>query len=691
MNFMNSLAGNTLQSGDAAMQLNNVEVLYTKVQKVYLKPQYKEERQRELRVNVEIHSGISPVCRKTLCVLLSDDDDPCFLYSLLITEDDFKVLKAQQGLLVDFDNFATQLIHLLEQSHGSMSGASKSPPKFLLLLSEEGNGEWIFKLVETNNFKHLCHLSLNISPASDSDIKTHMAMKMKQLKESLNNKNREVHALETRLNNINEELECRTKDFEQLEQKFRAEKNQLQMTTTHQLSIEKDRLAQAKLEWQRLTEIEKMEIERQHSDTLQQLHTENAELRSQNITYKDKQSFLEATNKEQAKQLQNLERELNLAQRDLSQLKKQNSKLDVDYHEKDRYVNELKTRVAVMEQELKDKAILISKHLEMLKTSKEQKQQLEEMLAQKENQVQRKQNALKNVSDEVIKANDIIKKLQNDLESTKTKLKLRTGIALEQERLLDAKQKELGEMQSKLDELTKELKATKTELDSSKDQLKIIQSQLEDKEKTIKNNDNVISWLNRRLAESQSPLQSATTSAVPISIPSTFQLTLPRQNKFSTSKFETRTPITGTTTTTTANHSVPMTGLPLRNPSVLLNPSANQTGRLTTTGGRSTGVGITDSTVGITTFNRPGQITSTSTPMDRLNILNKLPGNPITPTTTTVTTNGITSTPDNNNMAIGTVGKSKSAPGSTTFQGGLRRANSYKPLLPSAYFPKSLH
>ncbi|CAG5093737.1 Similar to SASS6: Spindle assembly abnormal protein 6 homolog (Gallus gallus) [Cotesia congregata] len=609
MNFMNSLAGNTLQSGDAAMQLNNVEVLYTKVQKVYLKPQYKEERQRELRVNVEIHSGISPVCRKTLCVLLSDDDDPCFLYSLLITEDDFKVLKAQQGLLVDFDNFATQLIHLLEQSHGSMSGASKLPPKFLLLLSEEGNGEWIFKLVETNNFKHLCHLSLNISPASDSDIKTHMAMKMKQ----------------------------------------------------------------------------------QHSDTLQQLHTENAELRSQNITYKDKQSFLEATNKEQAKQLQNLERELNLAQRDLSQLKKQNAKLDVDYHEKDRYVNELKTRVAVMEQELKDKAILISKHLEMLKTSKEQKQQLEEMLAQKENQVQRKQNALKNVSDEVIKANDIIKKLQNDLESTKTKLKLRTGIALEQERLLDAKQKELCEMQSKLDELTKELKATKTELDSSKDQLKIMQSQLEDKEKIIKNNDNVISWLNRRLAESQSPLQSATTSAVPISIPSTFQLTLPRQNKFSTSKFETRTPITGTTTTTTANHSVPMTGLPLRNPSVLLNPSANQTGRLTTTGGRSTGVGITDSTVGITTFNRPGQITSTSTPMDRLNILNKLPGNPITPTTTTVTTNGITSTPDNNNMAIGTVGKSKSAPGSTTFQGGLRRANSYKPLLPSAYFPKSLH
>lgn len=64
MNYLNSIAGNNLQSNDIALQLNNVEILYTKIQKVYMKPQHKEERQRELRVNVEIHAGISPVCRK---------------------------------------------------------------------------------------------------------------------------------------------------------------------------------------------------------------------------------------------------------------------------------------------------------------------------------------------------------------------------------------------------------------------------------------------------------------------------------------------------------------------------------------------------------------------------------------------------------------------------------------------------
>jgi len=178
---------------------------------------------------------------QSLCVLLADDDDPCFLYSLFITEDDFKVLKAQQGLLVDFDNFATQLICLLEQCHvPGTNHLSKTPPKFLLLLAEE-SGDWNFKLVETNNFKHLCHLSLNISPASDSDLKTHMAMKIKQLKENISQQSRDATGLETRLNDLTSKLETKTKELEQLEQKYLAEKNQIQFSSSQQISIEKDR------------------------------------------------------------------------------------------------------------------------------------------------------------------------------------------------------------------------------------------------------------------------------------------------------------------------------------------------------------------------------------------------------------------------------------------------------------------
>ncbi|KAL6257926.1 hypothetical protein P5V15_011525 [Pogonomyrmex californicus] len=671
MNYLNSIAGGTTTT-DSGLQLNNVEILYTKVQRIYIKPQHKEERQRDLRVNVEIHAGISPVCRKSLCVMLADDDDPCFLYSLFITEDDFKVLKAQQGLLVDFDNFATQLICLLEQCHiPGISQLSKTPPKFLLLLAEE-TGDWNFKLVETNNFKHLCHLSLNISPASDSDLKTHMAMKIKQLKENLSQQNKDAVNLETRLNDLTNKLETKTKELEQMEQKYLTEKNQIQFNSSQQINIEKDRLAQARLEWQRQSEKEKMEVEQRHAEIVKQLHTELAELRTQNMTYKDKQSFLEATNMEQVKQLQNLEKELNIAERDLALLKKQNSKLDVDYHDKDKTVNSLRTKVAVLEQELKDKTVIINKHLEMLKSGKEQKQHLEDLLTERDSQLQRKQNSLRSLSDELVKANEILTKLQNELASTKSKLKLRTSIALEQERLLDSKQKEVGQLEIKMEGLVKDAKDAKSEVDNLKEQIKTLQHQLEEKEKIIKNNDNVISWLNRRLADNQS--QSAITPA-PVTISSSVPLTLPRTNKLFPNRYETRTPAPSTTQPST------LSGLPMKNP-IVQNPNINQTTRTTA---RSMGVGVTESSMGLTTFNKSPLISSTSTPMDRFNSFNKISGNP------PASTSAPAIIENNNGPAVISNGtKTKTA--NVGLQGGLRRAGlSDKPILPSAYFPKTLH
>lgn len=671
MNYLNSTTTAGTSIADSGLQLNNVDVLYTKVQKIYIKPQHKEERQRDLRVGVEMHAGISPVCHKSLNVLLSDDDDPCFLYSLFITEEDFKVLKAQQGLLVDFHNFATQLKCLLEQCQVSGASLSKTPPKFLLLLAEE-SGEWNFKFVETNNFKHLCHLSLNISPANDADLKTHMAMKIKQLKENVTQYGNDMSGLNARVNDLTSKLEAKTKELEQMEQKYSAEKNQIQISSSQQISLEKDRLAQARLEWQRQSEKEKMEVEQRHAETVKQLHTELAELRTQNITYRDKQSLLDATNAEQMKQLQNLEKELNIAQRDLTLLKKQNSKLDVDYHDKDKSVNTLRTKVAVLEQELKDKTVIINKHLEMLKTGKEQKQHLEELLIERDNQLQRKQNSLRSLSDELVKANEILTKLQNELASSKSKLKLRTGIALEQEKLLDSKQKEVGQLETRMESIARDAKDAQGKVDDLKEQVKTLQHELEEKEKIIKNNDNVIGWLNRRLADSQ-PLPNASNPAA-AAVPSSIQLTLPRASKLFPNRYETRTPAPNMMQPGT------LSGLLTKNPN-MQNLNLNQTTRTTA---RSMGVGVTDSS-GLTTF-KSGQISSTSTPMERFNLLNKgSSGHPVASTSAPIII-------ENNNgpavMSNGT--KAKSA--SVGLQGGLRRAGLCdKPILPSAYFPKTLH
>lgn len=46
---------------------------------------------------------------------LSNDDDPTFLCRIVITRCDYEELKKQQGLLIDFDNFPSQVVRLLQQ------------------------------------------------------------------------------------------------------------------------------------------------------------------------------------------------------------------------------------------------------------------------------------------------------------------------------------------------------------------------------------------------------------------------------------------------------------------------------------------------------------------------------------------------------------------------------------------------
>lgn len=94
--------------------LSSVDTLYSQIQKVYLKSKKGEEKTRNLRINVDLKAGLAISPGKVLSVQITDDNDCLFFYSLVITQDDFRILKAQQGLLVDFDHFPVQLVKLLE-------------------------------------------------------------------------------------------------------------------------------------------------------------------------------------------------------------------------------------------------------------------------------------------------------------------------------------------------------------------------------------------------------------------------------------------------------------------------------------------------------------------------------------------------------------------------------------------------
>jgi len=55
------------------------------------------------------------ILKKVLNIQITDPEDPFFLYTLEIGEDDFHVLKNEQNLLVDFQQFPISFTQLLDE------------------------------------------------------------------------------------------------------------------------------------------------------------------------------------------------------------------------------------------------------------------------------------------------------------------------------------------------------------------------------------------------------------------------------------------------------------------------------------------------------------------------------------------------------------------------------------------------
>merc|ERR1719233_1671055 len=104
-----------------------------------------------------------------------------------------------------------------------------------------------------------------------------------------------------------------------------------------------------------------------------------------------------------------------------------------------------------------------------------------------------------------MKANDIIRKLQEGVKQEQGKSKLRGQIATEQERLLVEREKELGECREQLKEGKDSMTKFYTKVEQLNNMMLEKESKIEELEKVIKTNENVINWLNKQITPQAVP------------------------------------------------------------------------------------------------------------------------------------------------------------------------------------------
>ncbi|NXT02268.1 SAS6 protein, partial [Jacana jacana] len=484
------------------------ESLFNRPVCVQVRCQGCEERRLNVRVNIELLSISNPVHKKDLAVRLTDDTDPFFLYNLVISEEDFQSLKSQQGLLVDFSAFPQKFIDLLQQC---IQEQNKDIPRFLLQLVSSASlldhTPVSLNVVETNPFKHLTHLSLKFLPGNDAEIKKFLASCLKCLKEDktmLEEKLRKTEEDLTRqLSYTQQSLSEKSRELDKLKNEWTSHTAALTSKHTQELTNEKEKTLQAQAQYQQQHEQQKKELENLHQKSIQQLQNRLSELEVINKDLTERRYKGDSTVRELKAKLSGIEDECQRAKQEVLSLRRENTTLDAECHEKEKFINQLQTRVAVLEQEIKDKDQLVVRTKEVLDATQEQKAILEESTEKKQSHIEKLETTIKSLSAELLKANEIIKKLQGDLKTLMGKLKLKNTVTIQQEKLLAEKEERLQKEQRELQEMGQSLRVKEQEVPKLQEQLESTIQKLEESKQLLKTNENVITWLNKQLNEVQ--------------------------------------------------------------------------------------------------------------------------------------------------------------------------------------------
>ncbi|MCJ8737604.1 hypothetical protein PDJAM_G00026040 [Pangasius djambal] len=484
------------------------ELLFNKTLQVHVKCKDCDDRRAVIRVSIELQLISNPIHRRDLIVRLTDDADLYFLYNLLISEEDFQSLKVQQGLLIDFTAFPQKFIDLLEQC---IFEQSKENPRFLLQLSSPSSalnhGFANLNVVETNAFKHLTHLSLKLLPGSDVEIKKYLATclaTMKEEKEQLQQKLKKTEEdLTKQLNYAQQTLSEKSRELDKLRSEWTSQTTSLSSRHTQDLTAEREKALEIQTRLQQQNEQLRRELEATHQRSTQQLQTRLSELETSNRELTEKKYKSDSTIRDQKAKLLGLEEESQRAKQQVASLRRENSTLDTECHEKERLVNQLQTRVAVLEQEIKDKDQLVLRTKEVLEATQQQKTSVEETAESKQLQIGKLESTVKSLSEELIKANGIIKKLQGDLKALVGKIKVKNTVTVSQEKVLQETTERLQREQRELQDTQHRLRLKEDEVSKLKEQLDATVQKLDESREVLKTNENVITWLNKQLNENQ--------------------------------------------------------------------------------------------------------------------------------------------------------------------------------------------
>ncbi|KAI6655783.1 Chain A, Serine/threonine-protein kinase PLK4 [Oopsacas minuta] len=482
-----------------------------------------EERFVRIRISVfskNAASSASPFSQE-LILRLTDDSDPFFLHTLALSEEEYSDLKSQQGLLIDFASFPQKLIELLTLCRAQHS---KEQPKFVLQLIQAGEGRTVFEVVETNPFKHLTHLSLRVLPGTDRTVKEYLAECLRSYKTENGRLSEELavskdeltrHMSASRAAAAQQESE-----LHRLQEEVRTRVSELSLHNEQELRAEREDSHKKQEHLLERVETEKRQLQLRLQKEGTDRGEEKRELENRLTDLREQVLRLETSLEQSKKEKETFSIRCQELQESLSQTRLQNMSSHTRAEDQSDELRRMTTKLTTLEQNSTEREQQLFRSSQTIEEFTADRTRLETAVQHKQLMVGKLEQAVKTASQEVNKGNEIIQKLQQELHNTKTRLRLKNTVTMEQEKAIAEREISMKRVSNELELVEKESSRLREESKTARHELEQSKKELFECQEQIKTNENVISWLNKQLNDRAitrtQPLASSMNHSLPV-------------------------------------------------------------------------------------------------------------------------------------------------------------------------------
>jgi spindle assembly abnormal protein 6 len=449
---------------------------------------------------------------------ITNEDDPFFLFTLDVNEADFHELKTDQSLLVDFMAFPTKFIELLESCLQELVSSGESAPSFLAVLDTQTKDAHssLLSIVETNKFKHLTHLSLRFTPGNDASIKAYLAARLQQTKAENAHLNTELRISKSEGAARGQREEAVSEELQKVSQLHQAEVSELKLKLVRDVAS-KNEEASSSIDT----------LQRSHANSLAQQRAQSektiTELQARAEESAAKIQELSEGFSEHSKSAKSLQSQLSQAKKDRDAMEKEVVALrseskqgDTQRFTSEKKIHQLDLEIAALRQQVQDKEELSSKTAALFESTKAQRQSVEESLRLYKANHSKMQSKLETSIAEINKGNQIIAHLQSEMRELKSKLRWKGGVIKQQEQLLEERERAMAAQESKVSGVQSELVASTARVQQLHAKLETAGKNLQEREKLLRNNQQVIDFLNNEINESQMGRQASMTGVTQV-------------------------------------------------------------------------------------------------------------------------------------------------------------------------------